>query len=295
MNNRQIISIDDAKFKKTSKKLHKHLLNFNSEIKLSDTQEILSQCLGYRNLYELQKFINESDSIENKNKESFLNEINSEQIIFFISLLIEGSQDGSIWKQRAVFLLSSIIPVIMYLKNENKIELNIETIRYYLDLDNITMLNKTNQLPDEIKTYLSNYLSTIPSLINNQPMFSTSYEQHSYLTMQINPVLNLLEKVENNDFIIYSKRWKNNFEIINKEINLSDTWMNMEGHLKIMNIKDEVKVSDLISYISSIISPEEQNKVLLVLKSLLNNYQVASKISEKIINIVNSQNNKRDL
>lgn len=39
MNNKQIISIDDAKFKKTSKKLHKHLLNFNSEIKLSDTQK----------------------------------------------------------------------------------------------------------------------------------------------------------------------------------------------------------------------------------------------------------------
>lgn len=293
MNNKQIISIDDAKFKKTSKKLHKHLLNFNSEIKLSDTQEILSQSLGYRNLYDLQKFINGLDSIENKNKESFLNEINSEQIIFFISLLIDGSQDGSIWKQRAVFLLSSIIPVIMYLKNENKIELNIETIRYYLDLDNIVMLNITNELPDEIKTYLSNYLSTIPGFTQST-LFSTSYEQHSYLTMQINPVLNLLEKVENNDFIIYSKQWKNNFEIIGKEINLNDSWMNMEGHLKIMNIKDEVKVSDLISYISSIISPEEQNKVLLVLKSLLNNYQVASKISEKIINIVNSQNNKRD-
>lgn len=294
MNNKQIISVDDAKFKKTSKKLHKHLLNFNSEIKLSDTQEILSQSLGYRNLFELQKFMNDSNSIENKKKESFLNKINSEQIIFFISLFIDGAYDGYIWKQRSVFLLSSIIPVIMYLKNENKIELNVETIRYYLDLDNICKAEISNELPNKIKTYLFNYLSSIPGFIKNQPMCSTIYEQHSYLTMQINPVLNLLEKVDNNDFIIYSKQWKNNFEIIGKEINLSDTWMNMEGHLKIMNIKDEVKVSDLISYIATIISPEEQNKVLLVLKSLLNNYQVASKISEKIINIVNSQHNKRD-
>lgn len=61
----------------------------------------------------------------------------------------------------------------------------------------------------------------------------------------------------------------------------------MEGYSKFTYIfKDtDMYVSDLIIYITSIISPKEQNKILIILKSILDNYQIASEISEKLFSI----------
>lgn len=287
MNNKQIISIDDAKFKKTSKKLHKHLLTFNSEIKLSEAQEILSQSLGFRNLHELQNYINKTELIEDNNR-SFLNKLNSEQIVKIISLLMFDNNEIGMWEKRAIQLLNSIIPILVYLRDNQQLNLNIDSIQNYLNLDYLTKLHLNNTFPNNIKRYLSNYLFSIPGFVENQQLSEATYEQHSYLKMQIEPILYLLEKVENEDFIIYSEKW-NDYTKIMKKININDTWICMEGYEKIAysSIEKDMKVSDLIIYITSIISPKEQNKILILLKSILSNYKVASQISQNIVNIIN--------
>ena len=69
MNFNNSISIDEAKFSKSSKKLHNLLNDLGLDIKLSQTQEILSQSLGFRNLHHLQKTFTSLPFSEIKNTE----------------------------------------------------------------------------------------------------------------------------------------------------------------------------------------------------------------------------------
>lgn len=192
MNNKKFISIDDAKFKKTSKKLHKKLLNFNSEIKLSETQEILSECLGFRNFNELQNHINKNYLIEEK-ENHFLNNLNSEQIVKIISLLMFDNMNIGMWEKRVIRFLNLIITILVYLRDKHQIKFNIDNIKNYLNLDYLVKLNLNNEFPDNIKNNLSDYLNSVNHFDNKEELSKVTYEQHSYLTMQIEPAIYLLK------------------------------------------------------------------------------------------------------
>ena len=106
------IMIDNEKFAKTSKKLFKALKETNlEELNLSKTQEILAESLGFRNLYELKKELNEKFIKKEKKRTLFLNELTSSEILRLISVLIEDGfgNKGDMWKGRAISLISTIL------------------------------------------------------------------------------------------------------------------------------------------------------------------------------------------
>lgn len=333
MNNHNTLSIDEAKFLKTSKKLLTHLNEEHStHFKLSQIQEILAQSLGYRNLHDLQKVFSDPSSTQAFQEKSpilshdiFYN-ITAEQSIHIIVNLMESTGGGDMWRGRAISLISVVIRALVYMREEKEILLNSAVIREYLILDNLIKLFKTRRdFPDVLRNDLRSYLLSLPGFQESAPKQSdTVMEQHGYLQMQFLTPLGKLQTIENNNFIIADSSWfilENRNKVIsasggsNKkttydtetyqtlEINpllldfdfLEDTWLAMPEYqdwVESLHRKKqlkEIKLSDLLVYVTTIISPTKSHKMYLVLNSILDNYSVASHISKQITEKLNKK------
>jgi hypothetical protein len=214
MNNQNTLIIDKSKFLKTSKKLHNLLNQLGLDIKLSQIQEIFSQSLGFRNLHHLQKAFT---SLPFKEKENNLyttttcnifSSLDFEQSIGIILLLMDNN-GNDIWRGRAISFISTIFELLIYLQNNKEFIITTQIIKEYLELDTIIKTYKTRKdLPKKIKNYLKQYLFSLPTFQESaQKQNDLVYEQHDYLKMQFSTILNKLEKIENNNFIIADKSW----------------------------------------------------------------------------------------
>lgn len=320
------ISIDEAKFLKTSKKLLQHLTDeYSLNIKLSQIQEALSQSLGYRNLHSLQQvFVGNVDNhslslIDSIPKPDIFDKIELDQAIQIIYNLMDVKSGGDMWRGRAISLISIIMKTLMYMQKEKEIILDSDIVREYLILDNIIKLYKTRRdFPNDIKQGLKSYLTSLPGFQEGAPIQNeTVREQHGYLQMQFFPVLNMLKKIEENNFIIADKKWfylekisrvvsasagygssnhveKETSDVLSivpalKHLDfLDDSWLGMPEYESLVsslfkkNSLEELRVSDLLVYATTIISPAKRSSLYLVLNSILDNYSIASSISQKI-------------
>lgn len=125
-----------------------------------------------------------------------------------ISLMPEAEGDNAMWKERAVSLLSSLMPALTWKRDHQDFPMSVNSIRNYLGLNYIIKLSRDQALPQRIRDGLIGYLDTLPGYIDNafddegkekpagpdQPMVDTTTvrQQHGYLTMQFTRALQSL-------------------------------------------------------------------------------------------------------
>lgn len=335
MNNHNTLSIDEAKFLKTSKKLLSHINNSllsekntkNNLFKLSDIQESLAQSLGFRNLNDFHNYLNQTtkklNSFEKKLISPIFFNIESEQALQIFSSFMNYT-DNNLLQTRALLLIKGVLQALIYMRDNNELFLNVDTISDYLKIDNVIKLYNNKNLPKDILLCLESYLIFLPDFQQSASKQSNlTLEQHGYLYMQIPPILQLLKAIEDNDFIIADQSWfievdidshhasssygasSRKIEQIKKHSSLiihpalinidfiEDSWIVMEEYsewIKILYAKQQlnkVRVSDLLLYLTTIISPIKRARISLLLNSILDNYSIASKISQKIHNTIN--------
>lgn len=117
-----------------------------------------------------------------------------------VSLMPEAEGDNAMWKERAVSLVSSLMPALTWKRDNQDIPLSVGTIRNYMALNNVVRLSRDEVLPKKIRDSIRGYLETLPGYNDNafddegrekppgpgQPMIdtTTARQQHGYLTMQ---------------------------------------------------------------------------------------------------------------
>lgn len=313
--NQNVIGIDDAKFKKISKKLQATLKNdYSLDIKLNETQEMVSKALGFRNVFELKKRletgIDENPVIQKiVPKKEFLSDLSAEQIVNIVQSLMPYEINNSLWQARTIEMLSVVVECLIDLYRENDCLLSIKDIKKYCNLENLSSLSK-RMISFENKELIRAYLKSLPRYDESATIQNgTIIEQHYYLELQLQPIFLSLKKVEDNNFIIASKSWfddemvkmlhssqilKDSDEIklwkdsSTKAEIMENSWLGMKEYKKWLSSmwsKDnypDLRVSDLIVYITEVVATKKKQDLLLILKNILENYSVASKLSIKL-------------
>lgn len=116
-----------------------------------------------------------------------------------VSLMPESGGDNSMWKDRAVSLMSALMPVLTWLRAHRGFQLGIATIRDSLLFKRVVQLSRDPIVPQKLRKGLIGYLDTLPGYDENnfnddgtekpgpngqvQDM-SVVYQQHGYLSMQ---------------------------------------------------------------------------------------------------------------
>lgn len=117
-----------------------------------------------------------------------------------VSLMPEAEGDNAMWKERAVSLISSVMPALTWKRDNQDMPLSVSTIRDHMNLNKIIALSRDEDIPEEIRVSLVGYLDTLPGYVADafddegrekpmgpdQPMVDTTTcrQQHGYLAMQ---------------------------------------------------------------------------------------------------------------
>lgn len=117
-----------------------------------------------------------------------------------VSLMPDAEGDNAMWKERAVSLISSLLPVMTWKRDFQDIPMSVGTIRHNLNLSSIIKLSKDEAIPEHLRNGLRGYLETLPGYNAaafddegrdkpagpDQPMIdtTTAKTQHGYLSMQ---------------------------------------------------------------------------------------------------------------
>ncbi len=117
-----------------------------------------------------------------------------------VSLMPDGGGDNAMWKERAVSLVGSMMPVLTWKRDHQEIPMSVRTIRDYLSLNKIIKLSRDEAVPAEILAGIKGYLDTLPGFIGDAyddegnvkppgpdtPQYNTetASQQHGYLAMQ---------------------------------------------------------------------------------------------------------------
>lgn len=125
-----------------------------------------------------------------------------------VSLMPEAEGDNAMWKERAVSLISSLMPALTWKRDNQDIPLSVSVIRDYLNLNNVIKLSRDESVPEELRTGVKGYLDTLPGYVDtafddegrekpmgpDQPMVDTTTcrQQHGYLSMQFTRALQSL-------------------------------------------------------------------------------------------------------
>lgn len=125
-----------------------------------------------------------------------------------VSLLPDATGDNVMWKERAVSMVSSVMPALTWKRDNQDLPLSVSTIRHNMILNNIIKLSRDDQVPIELRNAIKGYLDTLPGFVdaafddNGQVKppgpdtpnvdTSTSFTQHGYLSMQLTRALQSL-------------------------------------------------------------------------------------------------------
>jgi hypothetical protein len=110
-----------------------------------------------------------------------------------ISMMDDVSLENKVWKGRAISLISSLLMALTYMRDNNEIILDFDTIREYLMLEKIMALSKRKDFPKHIFDSLNTYLKSLPDFQENsltQP--DGVLDQHGYLQMQFSQIFGML-------------------------------------------------------------------------------------------------------
>lgn len=116
------------------------------------------------------------------------------------SLMPDAGGDNAMWKERAVALLSALMPALTWKRDNQGLLLDVGVLRENIELKPIIALSRDQNLPERIVRGLKGYLNTLPGYIDSafdddgnerppspdQPMYDlqVARQQHGYLSMQ---------------------------------------------------------------------------------------------------------------
>jgi intracellular multiplication protein IcmO len=116
------------------------------------------------------------------------------------SLMPDAGGDNAMWKERAVALLSALMPALTWKRDKQGLLLDVGVLREYIELKPIIALSRDQNLPERIIRGLQGYLNTLPGYVDaafddegnerppspDQPMYDlqVARQQHGYLSMQ---------------------------------------------------------------------------------------------------------------
>ena len=83
-----------------------------------------------------------------------------------ITLMPEAEGDNAMWKERAVSLLSSLMPALTWKRDNQDIPLSVSTIRDYLNLNRVIQLSRDEALPEHMRESIKGYLDTLPGYVD---------------------------------------------------------------------------------------------------------------------------------
>lgn len=116
-----------------------------------------------------------------------------------VSLMPEGGGENQMWKDRAVALISALMPVLTWQRTYQEKLLNINVIREALVFKRIIEMSRLPEVPERLRKGIRGYLDTLPGYTDSgfnddgtekppaggPPLdYSTIYQQHGYLSMQ---------------------------------------------------------------------------------------------------------------
>ena len=116
-----------------------------------------------------------------------------------VSLMPESGGDNAMWKDRAVALISALMPVLTWRRDHLEHPLNISVIREAILLKSVIKFSRDVQIPSKLRNGLTGYLNTLPSYADagynddgsqkaNPQGAAVDYQtvdsQHGYLSMQ---------------------------------------------------------------------------------------------------------------
>lgn len=80
-----------------------------------------------------------------------------------VSLLPSGSGDG-MWKGRASVFMGALLKTLVYLRDQGKLLLDIDTIRKYFTIQKIVELTQRDDIPLKYKDGLEQYVINLPAI-----------------------------------------------------------------------------------------------------------------------------------
>lgn len=115
-----------------------------------------------------------------------------------VSLLPNGG-DG-MWKGRAAVFMAALLKVLVALRDERKIQLDINAVRKYFSLEKLEELIERDDILPVYKDGLMEYVYNLPGYIKKDPSKPNQeivqdievFTQHSYITMQYTEVFGML-------------------------------------------------------------------------------------------------------
>jgi len=141
-----------------------------------------------------------------------MNPFSSGSASYLTNMLVElmppAEGDNAMWKERAVSLVSAMMPALTYKRDNQDMPLSVRTIRDYLSLNNVIKLQRDETVPIHIREGLRGYLDTLPGFVHeaydnegsvkppgpDTPQYdtTTASQQHGYLAMQFTRALQSL-------------------------------------------------------------------------------------------------------
>lgn len=117
-----------------------------------------------------------------------------------VSLMDDVGGDGAMWKGRATAMLTGLMRALIWLRDQNKIDLNVAEIRDHMNLKRIIDLvdpAKYPELPQPIRYTVKSYLLSLPGFQEEKgyKQGQTTLDQHGYLEMQFTRILGSLADV----------------------------------------------------------------------------------------------------
>jgi intracellular multiplication protein IcmO len=129
-----------------------------------------------------------------------------------VSLLGDSGASGDMWKQRAISLGQTVMPLLTFLRDQGKLKLNVSILRKAMELDRLISLwagrpihegepgsaweihLENYTLPPNVKEALSGYLNSLPGFnvqkaLEGKNQDNKCYEQHGFLQMQFTKAL----------------------------------------------------------------------------------------------------------
>lgn len=119
-----------------------------------------------------------------------------------VSLMDDVGGDGAMWKGRATSMLTGLMRALIWLRDNNRIDLNVGEIRDHMNLKRIIDLADPNKpqyadLPIHIRANIKSYLLSLPGFQEDKgyKQAQTTLDQHGYLEMQFTRILGSLADV----------------------------------------------------------------------------------------------------
>lgn len=116
------------------------------------------------------------------------------------SLMPDSEGDNAMWKERAVALISGLMPCLVWKRDKQNVPLSVGIIRRYIGYSEIIKLSRDKVLPEMMRAGLKAYLNELPGYQDaayddtgqekpqspDAPPFDPSVprQQHGYLSMQ---------------------------------------------------------------------------------------------------------------